>query len=94
MSGWNKPSLRGAEATKQSRAAGIERWIASLALAMTQVVMAGLVPAIHALLSAHEDVDARHKAGHDGKSVSSLPDLIRQSMRPARQHGPPGQARW
>jgi len=25
--------------------------------------------------------------------VASLPDLIRQSMRPARQHGPPGQAR-
>ena len=30
-------------------------------------VMAGLVPAIHALLSyEREDVDARHKAGHDG----------------------------
>jgi len=27
--------------------------------------MAGLVPAIHALLRC-EDVDARHKAGHDG----------------------------
>jgi len=26
--------------------------------------MAGLVPAIHALTK--EDVDARHKAGHDG----------------------------
>ena len=41
MTGWDKPSLRGAVATKQSRAAAIERWIASLALAMTQVVMAG-----------------------------------------------------
>jgi len=31
--------------------------------------MAGLVPAIHVLLhvySAKKDVDARHKAGHDG----------------------------
>jgi hypothetical protein len=30
--------------------------------------MAGLVPAIHAFfgLSVCEDVDARHKAGHDG----------------------------
>jgi hypothetical protein len=32
------------------------------------IVMAGLVPAIHVLLSSHikEDVDARHKAEHDG----------------------------
>jgi hypothetical protein len=31
------------------------------------VVMAGLVPAIHVLLAEalQEDVDARHKAGHD-----------------------------
>jgi hypothetical protein len=29
--------------------------------------MAGLVPAIHVFLSCvKEDVDARHKAGHDG----------------------------
>jgi hypothetical protein len=29
--------------------------------------MAGLVPAIHVLLGCDkEDVDARHKAGHDG----------------------------
>jgi hypothetical protein len=27
--------------------------------------MAGLVPAIHVLLAREEDVDARHKAGHD-----------------------------
>jgi hypothetical protein len=27
--------------------------------------MAGLVPAIHVLLSMEKDVDARHKAGHD-----------------------------
>jgi hypothetical protein len=29
------------------------------------VVMAGLVPAIHALASGKKGVDARHKAGHD-----------------------------
>ena len=28
--------------------------------------MAGLVPAIHVLLFGTKDVDARHKAGHDG----------------------------
>jgi hypothetical protein len=34
-------------------------------------VMAGLVPAIHALLGKKEGVDARHKAGHDvERSVS------------------------
>ena len=34
----------------------------------SEVVMAGLVPAIHVLLArdAKKDVDARHKAGHDG----------------------------
>jgi hypothetical protein len=35
---------------------------------MTQIlhsVMAGLVPAIHDFLCS-QDVDARHKAGHDG----------------------------
>src|SRR5580704_3058399 len=35
------------------------------------VVMAGLVPAIHALFTVNfkEDVDARHKAGHDEKGT-------------------------
>ena len=33
-------------------------------------VMAGLVPAIHVLLCCAEDVDARHKAGHDGGVVA------------------------
>jgi hypothetical protein len=28
-------------------------------------VMAGLVPAIHVFLAMSQDVDARHKAGHD-----------------------------
>jgi len=33
------------------------------------LVMAGLVPAIHVLTAAErkKDVDARHKAGHDGE---------------------------
>ena len=34
-------------------------------------VMAGLVPAIHALLAARkEDVDTRDKRGHDGGEVT------------------------
>jgi hypothetical protein len=32
---------------------------------MFLAVMAGLVPAIHALLAGPKGVDARHKAGHD-----------------------------
>ena len=32
-------------------------------------VMAGLVPAIHVFLFAKQDVDARHKAGHDGAEI-------------------------
>jgi DNA replication and repair protein RecF len=31
--------------------------------------MAGLVPAIHVLGAGKEDVDARHKAGHDEKRI-------------------------
>jgi hypothetical protein len=34
------------------------------------LVMAGLVPAIH-VLAAGKDVDARPKAGHDGRSSDS-----------------------
>jgi hypothetical protein len=34
--------------------------------------MAGLVPAIHVLLIATKDVDARHKAGHDGYERAAL----------------------
>ena len=33
--------------------------------------MAGLVPAIHVLGKQKKDVDARHKAGHDGMSIDS-----------------------
>jgi hypothetical protein len=41
----------------------------------TTFVMAGLVPAIHALFTGQEkeDVDARHKAGHDdGRDVDNV----------------------
>jgi hypothetical protein len=34
--------------------------------------MAGLDPAIHAFMSAMKDVDARHKAGHDGEFFWSI----------------------
>ena len=35
-------------------------------------VMAGLVPAIHVLIClSKEDVDARHKAGHDAEHYSA-----------------------
>jgi hypothetical protein len=32
--------------------------------------MAGLVPAIHVLGDTQKDVDARHKAGHDGEWIT------------------------
>ena len=35
--------------------------------------MAGLVPAIHVLTAKNkEDVDARHKAGHDDREIEEL----------------------
>jgi len=40
--------------------------------------MAGLVPAIHALLSvSKEDVDARHKAGHDVEGLAQTKRKLR-----------------
>jgi hypothetical protein len=39
-------------------------------------VMAGLVPAIHVLLAAtDQDVDARHKAGHDDSASGRSPNF-------------------
>jgi hypothetical protein len=39
----------------------------------SEAVMAGLVPAIHALLAAPpEDVDARDKRGHDAEGLFSF----------------------
>jgi len=35
------------------------------------IVMAGLVPAIHALSTEEKGVDARHKAGHDDGGLSN-----------------------
>jgi hypothetical protein len=34
--------------------------------------MAGLVPAIHVFCLQHEDVDARHKAGHVGLELFKI----------------------
>jgi hypothetical protein len=34
--------------------------------------MAGLVPAIHVFLYGKQDVDARHKAGHDEFGVADI----------------------
>jgi hypothetical protein len=34
-------------------------------------VMAGHVPAIHDFLWSQEDMDARHKAGHDGGNLAA-----------------------
>jgi hypothetical protein len=33
--------------------------------------MAGLVPAIHVFLACGQDVDARHKAGHDERNAET-----------------------
>jgi hypothetical protein len=41
--------------------------------------MAGLVPAIHVLLLAKKDVDARHEAGHD-ESLLDVPFEFRSSL--------------
>jgi hypothetical protein len=35
--------------------------------------MAGLVPAIHVFATHEQDVDARHKAGHDAKNQNAPP---------------------
>ncbi len=63
----------------------------------TLVVMAGLVPAIHAF-NLLKDVDARHKAGHDdrgfipgrseaeGKGIHSAPGEILLSANPKRNN--------
>jgi len=50
------------------------------------VVMAGLVPAIHALFPAlpHKDVDARAKRGHDGSQNPR--DSARRHRAQSRSH--------
>jgi len=49
--------------------------------------MAGLVPAIHVLLR-RQDVDARHKAGHDGAWSDGLaPSTRRSSYSSPSPHG-------
>ena len=42
--------------------------------------MAGLVPAIHVFRAARKDVDARHKAGHDGREIA----IYRETYSAAR----------
>ena len=42
--------------------------------------MAGLVPAIHVLKHRQENVDARHKAGHDGREIA----IYRETYSAAR----------
>jgi hypothetical protein len=55
--------------------------------------MAGLVPAIHVVLAA-KDVDARHKAGHDGVSCQAeKPSSVLAAFRPARRPETKAQAR-
>jgi hypothetical protein len=46
------------------------------------IVMAGLVPAIHVFLSRakHQDIDGRHKAGHD--AVFESPIRFSLALRP------------
>jgi len=56
--------------------------------------MAGLVPAIHVFLArCSQDVDARHKAGHDEKSISPtgiIPDSDDETENtPAARGAPP-----
>jgi hypothetical protein len=43
--------------------------------------MAGLVPAIDALLADRKDVDARHKAGHDEKTCYDCAKLRNRARR-------------
>src|SRR5207249_1291105 len=50
--------------------------------------MAGLIPAIHVFGCCQKDVDARHKAGHDGSDIATVRvkfrNLEARSPRPAR----------
>jgi 23S rRNA (adenine2503-C2)-methyltransferase len=50
--------------------------------------MAGLVPAIHALIDPKEDVDARHKAGHDEIKLHNLDQSMDTTIQPHRSDAP------
>ncbi len=56
------------------------------------LVMAGLVPAIHVLAEKKEDVDARHKAGHDVGKIKGLV-MTRPCGEGSLSDGPDGR-RW
>ena len=47
--------------------------------------MAGLVPAIHVFACGAKDVDARHKAGHDGEYRFSVIGKRSSAVRPVRR---------
>jgi hypothetical protein len=47
--------------------------------------MAGLVPAIHVLFMRNQDVDARHKAGHDEPAGRATALNIPKLQRDLRQ---------
>jgi hypothetical protein len=53
--------------------------------------MAGLVPAIHAFARA-QDVDARHKAGHDEARMQSPSPLPAGRTMSLHRHAPPSPA--
>jgi len=47
--------------------------MSSLALsARCEIVVAGPVPAIHVFADRSEDVDGRHKGGHDGEKTRQI----------------------
>src|SRR5258706_15318415 len=49
---------------------------------IAQFVMAGLVPATHALLGCAKDVGARQKAGHDNREIVRNPTGISSRLFP------------
>ena len=47
--------------------------VSYLVCRLYKLVMPGLVPGIHVLVSARKDVDGRDKPGHDDVEMSALP---------------------
>jgi hypothetical protein len=61
------------------------------------IVMAGLDPAIHGFLFTKQDVDARHKAGHDGRErtkAGSDPGLFLFVIASEAKQSIVAEARW
>jgi hypothetical protein len=59
-------------------------WVQLMRRIAPQVVMAGLVPAIHVLVAAKKGVDARVKPGHDdaGTPMSAFNQSTMNSFAP------------